>query len=118
MWKVIRFNALNIKVQNIKSCMIQMPNSSKYKGWAFWHPRKLVREVGGKGYWLSLSYTDEWIFTLTKNGNKKTISVAALEEAFESSDNSIRAYDNTSYLEVIEPTRINKEVTINDSLKR
>lgn len=60
-WQKIFTNSQNIKAESRGSYLIQMPKKSSYKGWAFWHPKKLVREQGGKGYYISFSFTDEFM---------------------------------------------------------
>lgn len=125
MWKKIRFNAQNIEHETGKATLIKMPNKSEYKGWMFWHPSKLVREEGGKGYWLSFSYTDEWDFKIFKGKGQYRkeieLDVEDMEEAFGVVNDEIgtrQTNDDKSYLEVTEPKPINKEVEVDDELKR
>lgn len=130
MWHKIYFNKQNIQTETSKATLIKMPHSSNYDGWLFWHPSKLVREEGGKGYHLSFSFSDTWEFKIfkqykNKKGPEQTISIKEMKEAFGASDESIEkakeahdAKENESYLHVSEPQPINKEVEVDESLKR
>ncbi|MBS4769675.1 hypothetical protein KG090_00670 [Carnobacteriaceae bacterium zg-ZUI240] len=123
-WKNIKFNAQNIEYETGRATLVKMPNNSEWKGWMFWHPSKLIKTIGGKGYWKSFAYTDEWDFTLFKgNGvykKEEILSAESIEEAFGVVNESIDAYVETddSFLEVIEPKKIDKSVEIKESLKR
>lgn len=68
MWHKIFFNSNNIVRVTPRAILIKMPNKSKYIGYTFWHPAKLVREQGGKGYHMSFSFTEDFTFTLKKYG--------------------------------------------------
>lgn len=68
MWTNVFFNALSIHGESDSSVLIKMPNSSKYNGWYFWHPKKLVREQGGKGYHLTFSFHNNWEFKILLYG--------------------------------------------------
>ena len=48
-----------------------MPSESEYKGYLFWHPRKLIWRKSENGYLMSFSYTDDFIFTLIKSRKGK-----------------------------------------------
>ena len=125
MWKSIEINKQNIENDTGKSVLIKMPNKSKYAGYKFWHPAKLVR-YGSNSYARSVSYTDDFIFKLKKYGNGKynkfdvinevEISVEEFEEAFECMKDCTRAKEDNSYLIVKEPDQFEKEVKIEKSL--
>ncbi|MGF3072855.1 hypothetical protein [Facklamia sp. P12934] len=120
MWKSFTINAQNIKVDTGKAVLIAMPKSSEFKGFSFWHPEKLIRDHGGKGYWKSLSYTETWEFKLFKYGKRRqilkelTATVEDMEKAFASSQVNNNSSDY--YLEVSEPVKINARVEVDESL--
>lgn len=91
MWKSININKQNIKAETGKAILIAMPNNSTYKGFVFWHTKKLVHE-GRHSNAVSISYTDEFKFHLFKYGKGKfnvkeiidieDVGVEEFEEAF------------------------------------
>ncbi|MCE2227819.1 hypothetical protein ACXOSX_04335 [Streptococcus thermophilus] len=123
MWKSIKFNAQNIKFETAKAVLIKMPNKSGYAGYTFWHPAKLVRVLGGKGYFVSFSYTDEFEFKVFKQGKNRRItaevilSAEEMEEAFEVVNEQLSGTDEF-YLEVTEPTKIDDKVEIKAELRK
>lgn len=78
-WKSFLINNNQIEVWGNKAVLIKMPSTSHYKGYSFWHPLKLVRSEG-KQY--SVSFNDNFIFKLKKNGFEKTISAFEIEDTF------------------------------------
>lgn len=121
MWKQIVFNVQNIEQQTEKAVLIKMPRSSRYDGWTFWHPKKLVRVVGGKGYYLSLAYTNDWKFTLRKGNQTKVVGVKEIEEAFNKGSQAFQfAIEQTKPYEPIhvpEKLELDEEVTVIEDLK-
>lgn len=126
MWKNIEINIQNIETDTGKATLIKMPNKSKYAGYKFWHPSKLVR-YGSNSYARSLGYTDDFKFKLFKNGNGKynkfdkiseiEISVEEFEEAFDCMNDCTRAKSNETYLIIEEPEKVEKEIEIEEELK-
>lgn len=126
MWKNIEINIQNIETDTGKATLIKMPNKSRYAGYKFWHPSKLIG-YGSNSYARSIGYTDEFKFKLFKFGNgkynkfdvidEKEISVEEFEEAFECMSNCTRAKSDETYLIVKEPEKIEKEIEIEEELK-
>ena len=122
-WKSIKFNAQNILIETAKAVSIKMPNNSDYAGYMFWHPAKLVRTIGGKGYFKSFSYTDEFEFKVFKQGKNRQITAEVvlspeeMEEAFEIVNEQLSGTDEC-YLEVTEPTKIDDKVEIKAELRK
>ena len=116
-WNKIYFNVQNIKEDKGNSVVINMPNKSEYHGWCFYHPKKLVREEGHKGWLVSFSFTEEWKFKLYRKGKSQEISVEEMKEAFDNKN-----YDNDEikdcYCHIEEPTKINMDVEIKQELIR
>lgn len=90
-WKHIVINKNLIKTETEKAVLIKMPHNSRYDGYVFWLPSKLVKnDFHSKG--KRIGYTDEFTFKLKKYGSgkhnnevisEKEIDVAAFEQAFE-----------------------------------
>ena len=126
MWKNIEINIQNIETDTGKATLIKMPNKSKYAGYKFWHPSKLIR-YGSNSYARNVGYTDEFTFKLFKNGNGKynkfnvidtiEIDVEEFEEAFDCMSDCTRTKSNETYLIVKEPEKIEKEIEIEEELK-
>lgn len=97
-WKNININRQNIVRETCKAILFSMPNKSKYKGYVFWHPSKLVRN-GRHSYSVSVGYNDEFTFKLKKYGqgqynkkeiiDEKEINASEFEEVFKIMDENI-----------------------------
>lgn len=131
MWNSIKINGQNIEKQTANAVLINMPKNSSYSGFKFWHPVKCVRTVGGKGYFVSFSYTNDWKFKLIKNGKGKwnkfdvidemELTPTEMEDAFgvvnESITESMERSEETNII-VIEPKKKSVEVKIDENLKK
>lgn len=121
MWKTIQFNKQNIEYDTGAAVLIKLPNRSNYKGYKFWHPAKLVREMRkGNGYFLTLSYTDEFVFKVFKT-NKNGIRIDSIEftgDVLSEEFNQLVEDDNESYLEITEPVKVDRKVEIIKELER
>lgn len=126
MWKSIEINIQNIETRIQKVTLIKMPSKSKYTGYKFWFPSKLIKK-GSNNYSVTLCYTNEFKFALKKYGNGKynkfkvideiTISAVELEEIFECMEDCTRAKSEETYLIVEEPNKIEKKIEIEEVLK-
>lgn len=64
-WCKITINRQNIIADTGKAVLIALPHKSKYRGYAFWHPAKLVRDNWCSDK-MSFSCTPEFAFRLKK----------------------------------------------------
>ena len=119
----VYFNSQNIEHDTAKAVLIKMPNKSEYAGYKFWHPTKLVREEGGKGYHMSFSFTEEFEFTLRKYGQNRQVTAEKIIgwdemlEAFEQVNEQICGHEE-AYLEVTEPNKVDRTVKVREELTR
>lgn len=123
MWHKVYFNSQNIEHETAKAVLVKMPNKSEYAGYKFWHPTKLVREEGGKGYHMSFSFTEEFQFTIRKYGQNRQVTAEKIIgwdemfEAFEQVNEQICGHEET-YLEVTEPDKVDRTVKVREELTR
>lgn len=129
MWYKAYLNTQNIEVETGKAHLIKLPKKSGYEGYKVWHPSKLIRNEGGKGYFLSISFTEDFTFYLKKYGNGKYNGKEVIREVEldykefmacfsggnENIETSVKQSKDT-FLEVSEPKKINKEVVILEEL--
>lgn len=125
-WQTINFNSQNIEHETAKAVLIKMPNNSEWSGYKFWHPSKCVRTLSkGNGYFKTFSYTENWEFTIFKSNKKgertaeQILTAEDMEIAFDVVNEQISVDASTeSYLEIEEPKKVDKTVSINNELKR
>ena len=85
-WHKVTFNTQNIETETAKAVLIACPHKSDYDGYVFWHPAKLVRDAGSKGWDKSFSFTDEFEFNLKKYGKGKYNKSQVIDEVTLSAD--------------------------------
>lgn len=78
-WFKITIHPNKVEAETAKARLINMPNDSELKGYAFWHPESLIRY---KGKMLVLSFPDTWEFKLKKGkeGQEKHVSAKVMYE--------------------------------------
>lgn len=122
MWKNLNVSKNMIKVETGRAVLIALPHNSKYDGYAFWHPAKLVRE-GKHSAAVSISYTEEFEFKLKKYGKRNNVideislSYDEIEEAFGVVNENISAPQKPNPFETHKPQSIEAvESQADDSL--
>lgn len=100
MWKNININKNQVNTETEKAILINCPHNSKYDGYSFWHPKKIVRE-GKNSASLSIGYNNEFKFILKKYGkgkynqnnviDEKVILVEEFENIFRIENENIQA---------------------------
>ena len=115
MWKNVNANVNQIKTETERAVLINCPHNSKYDGYSYWHPSKLVRE-GRHSASISIGYTDEFKFKLVKYGKGEwnsrdiideiEISVEEFEEMYEVTNTNIRARKTVDEYETHKPKEI------------
>lgn len=78
-WRTISINTQNIVAETGMAVLVSCPKHSGYSGFRFWHPSSCIRR-GRNAYETLLSFTDEWEFTLFREGKGKTNKGVRLEE--------------------------------------
>lgn len=73
-WFKITVHPNKEEASTARARLIDMPNDSDMKGFAFWHPESMIRY---KGKMLELSFPDTWEFKLKNNKNGKEMKASA-----------------------------------------
>lgn len=91
-WESIQIQSNCIECTTMKAVLINMPKTSDYKGFSFWHPIKCCRSVGKNGFLVQISFTEDFKFQLKKYGKgqynyreliaEKNLSSEELKTAF------------------------------------
>lgn len=92
MWKQIQIQSNCVETETEKAVLINLPKTSSYKGYSFWHPSKLCRSIGKNGWMIQISFTEDFVFKLKKYGkgqynwkqilDEKEIGVTEISKAF------------------------------------
>lgn len=95
-WKTIDINIQNIATETDKAVLIKIPKNSDFKGYSFWHTKKLVWK-GKTQDTITIGYNDDFNFALIKYGkgtwnkNEKIseikIDIETFEKIFKSKNN-------------------------------
>lgn len=128
MWHKIIFNKNNIETETGSATLIKLPSKSDYPDYKFWHPSKLVREHNHRTDLSSFSFTDNFEFSIFKNGNGKTNRYDKIDEITLTARDIMTAFDNEvykeevlernkdSFLDVIKPVKIEVEGNVDSCL--
>lgn len=88
-WRNVSANSNLIQTKTGKAVLIKLPGSS----WLFWHPAKLVRTSGKNDYYMSISFTDDFVFKLFKNGKGKYNKFEKIDEWEMSADEFAKYFE-------------------------
>ena len=115
MWKSLQINKNMIDQETAKAVLVKMPSKSKYAGFKFWHPKKLVHDGVNRAA-KSLPYKDDWVFKLTRTSDKTFKVLAAVEISANEMAKAMSALEiaapldkNEPRFETIEPKKIKPE---------
>lgn len=118
-WKNINISKNLIKKYTNNAALISMPHNSEYNDYAFWYTLKLIRN-GRNSVAISLSYTDDFTFTLKKCGkgrynrckiiDEKVIDVEEFENVFGIIDKNITKKEIKNPYETHKPQK--EEITM------
>ena len=87
-WQKIEMNSNSVNASTEKAYLIKVPKEDLY----FWHPAKCVRFSGKNNYLMTISFTDEFVFKLFRNGKGKTNSHERIFEIELTADEFIKEY--------------------------
>ena len=79
-WHKVHFNFQNVVAVTGKAVLIQMPHKSKYDGFKFWHPIKLIGVEGGIEVLKTFSFRDDFKFNLFKYEKGKYNKSGVIDE--------------------------------------
>lgn len=99
-WKNIYINSNLIQFDYGNKYKIAFPKNSKYAGYQWNHPAKCVHLISGRKDIISIGYTDEFKFWISKYGrNGQEINAKEFEEIFEKMDSNIRPFVKNQWSE-------------------
>lgn len=75
-WQTVEANSNLIQHRTEKSVLIKLPKSEL----KFWHPAKCVRTAGKSGYFMTISFTEDFSFKVFRNGKGKHNGREVIEE--------------------------------------
>ena len=87
-WDKVTINSNCVQRQTEKAVLIKIPKEDLF----FWHPAKCVRFSGKNNYLTTFSFTDEFVFKVFKNGNRKFNSNEKIYEAEYSAEKFVEEF--------------------------
>lgn len=85
-WEKIHLESNLLEGETTKAYLINMPKTSRYKGYSFWHPARCVSFVGKNRFLMQISFTEAFEFKLKKCGKGKFNFKDVLDEKILSVD--------------------------------
>lgn len=127
MWHQLTIPSNQIEASTIKAELIKMPKKSKYNGFSFWHPAKLIKGSNIKEH-FSIIFSETFQFNLKKYGKgrfnskvvveEKAITAVEMLEAFEIINENLQQMPKIQNYHIQEPTELEEiEVVIPHDLK-
>lgn len=112
-WNKIKINNNNIKYITNNAYLIKLPNKSEFAGYKFWISYKLITECDN---YIILSCKDDFTFRIFKKDEEDIIDGNMIKDIFECMNDSCQDKDDSTYLIIEEPEKLDIEVKINKDL--
>ena len=77
MWNKIEVSVQDVESVTEKAVLIKMPDDSKYKGFKFWLPKKMVQTIDKKV--MRIEFPDDFKFKIYKEINADEILSAYIK---------------------------------------
>ena len=114
-WKNLYIDRACIRAVTDRSVLVSLPRYSEYRGFTFWHPKKLVTGEYDKAV---LRYNDEFVFRLQKREKNKDGQWETVDQATLSGDEIAAIYSEEEPLiytpKPLEPEEIEADESLVD----